>query len=332
MKNKGLLKILVGFCFISTFVLAPFTLGGCNDTAEYRIGLTQFATHPAADAGRQGFKDALTAAGFEEGKDIKYDYQNPEGDATVEQSIAQKFVNDKVNIIFSFGTRVTQQCVKAAENTDIPVVFCGITDPVEAGLISSFENKPENVTGTSDMIEVDSTIELILQIVPGAKKIGTVYNAGEINSVVLANQFKAACSAQGINVSEKTVSTSAEVKTAAESLVGQVDAIWVGTDNTVISGLEALIKVCEDNKIPLFPSDDPSIERGGVACLGFDYYDIGYQAGEMAVKILKGTRASDIPAELGKKFSYTINTTAAERFDVTIPQAILDKALTNYGD
>lgn len=333
MKKGGPLKILVSVCLALMLVLALVVTSGCAKKTQNKIGLTQFATHPAADAGRQGFKDALAAAGFEEGKNVTYDYQNPEGDASIEQTIAQKFVNEKVDLIFSFGTRISQQCVNAAKGTNIPVVFCGITDPVAAGLVTSLSSHPnENVTGTSDMIEVKSSVDLILQIVPGVKKLGTIYNAGEVNSVVLVNQLKEACSLLGITVVERTVSTSADVKVAAESLVGRVDAIWVGTDNTVVSGLEALIKVCEDNKIPFFPSDDPSIKRGGIACLGFDYYDIGYQTGEMAVKILKGTKASDIPAELGKKFSYTVNTKAAERYGVTIPQAILDKALTKYAE
>jgi putative ABC transport system substrate-binding protein len=133
-------------------------------------------------------------------------------------------------------------------------------------------------------------------------------------------------------VVEATVSTSADVLTAAQSLVGQVDVIWVGTDNTVVSGLEAVIGVCEENGIPFFASDDPSIERGGIACLGFDYYDIGYQTGEMAVRILEGESAEDIPAELGKVFSYSVNTAAAELYGVTIPQEIMDKATSIYDE
>jgi putative ABC transport system substrate-binding protein len=111
-----------------------------------------------------------------------------------------------------------------------------------------------------------------------------------------------------------------------------VDVIWVGTDNTVVSALEAVLGVCEDNLIPFFPSDDPSIEKGGIACLGFNYYDVGYQTGEMAVRILEGESAEDIPVELGETFSYTVNTAAAELYGVTIPQAILDKALTIYDE
>ncbi len=329
MKRTGLIK-LVCICLVLVLTLAiPFT-SGCGPTMEYKIGLTQFATHPAADAGREGFIDALADAGFVEDVNVEYDFQNPEGDATTEQTIARKFVNDKVDLIFSFGTNISLQCISAAEGTDIPVLFCAITDPVASGLVSSWEHPDENVTGTSDMIEMDSTVDLILEIVPGVTTLGTIYNASESNSVVLVDALKEVCSPLDIEVMERTVATSADVLAAAQSLVGRVDAIWVGTDNTVVSGLEAVIGVCEDNQIPFFPSDDPSIERGGIACLGFNYYDVGYQTGEMAVRILQGTSASDIPVELGETFSYTVNTAAAERYGVTIPQALLDKALTIY--
>lgn len=311
-------------------MLIPMVAGCAEGEKGCKIGLTQFATHPAADAGREGFVKALAEEGFVEGENVEYDYQNPEGDASAEQTIARKFVDEKVDLIFSFGTRISQQCVKAAEGTDIPVVFCAITDPVAAGLVTNLEHPGGNVTGTSDMIEVESDVDLILAIVPGVKKIGTLYNAGETNSLVLNEKLKKACSAKGIEVKEATVSTSADVQAAAQSLVGRVNAIWIGTDNTVVSGLEALIKVCEDNKIPFFPADDPSVKRGGIACLGFDYYDVGFQTGKMAAKILRGTKAGDIPVELGKKFSYTVNTKAAERMGVTIPQTVLDRAITKY--
>ena len=332
MRRNRSYGLVIGILLVLVLGLTLPLLSACGEKMEYNIGLTQFATHPAADAGRLGFIAALADAGYVEGKNVAYDYQNPEGDATMEQTIAQKFVSEKVDLIFSFGTRISQQCVHAAEGTDIPVLFCAVTDPVAAQLVSDWSHPGENVSGTSDMIEMDSTVDLILDIVGNITKLGTIYNASEVNSVVLNDQLKEVCTPQGITVVERTVSTSADVHTAAQSLVGQVDAIWVGTDNTVVSGLEALIKVCEDNKIPFFPSDDPSIEKGGIACLGFDYYDVGYQTGEMAVKILKGTPATEIPVELGKIFSYTVNTKAAETYGVTIPQEIIDSALTIYNE
>ncbi len=181
------------------------------------------------------------------------------------------------------------------------------------------------------MIVVQDDVELILAIVPSVKKIGTLFNAGESNSVFLAEKLKEACDAKGIEVVEKTVATSADVLAAAQSLIGQVDAIWVGTDNTVVSGLEALIGVCEDNDIPFFPADEPSIERSGIAAYGFDYYDIGVQTGRMIARVLDAGSANSIVVEKGEIISLSINTKAAESMGVTIPQNLIDKAAINYG-
>lgn len=273
----------------------------------------------------------MTETGYIEGEDVDYDYQTAEGDMTLVASIAQKFVSDKVDAIVSIATPDSQASVQAAEGSVIPVIFSAVTDPVGAGLVSDWaSHADENVTGVSDMIVVDDDVKIIQQIIPGVAKIGTIYNAGESNSVFLATKLKEACDSRGIEVVEATVSTSADVLSAAQSLVGKVDAIWVGTDNTVVSGLEALIKVCEDNKIPFFPSDDPSIERGGIAAYGFDYYDLGFQTGQMLARVLKAEGAYAITVEKGKVISLSVNTAAAERMGVTIPQELVDNAKTKY--
>ena len=335
MKFKRMPWLLVLCCVLLAVTLVAWSCDGTNGEQEeeeeeegvvYTIGLTQLVTHPAMEAARNGFIDALADAGYIEGVNVEYDFRNPEGDPTAEQTIAQGFVDDEVDLIYSFGTSISQQCINAAEGTGIPVLFCAVTDPVAAELVASWDHPGENVTGTSDYIEVASSVDLILEIVPGVETIGTIYNAGEVNSQVLVADLNEACDALGIEVVEVTVSTSADVLTAAQSLVGQVDVIWVGTDNTVVSGLEAVLGVCEENLIPFFPSDDPSIEKGGIACLGFDYYDVGYQTGEMAARILDGESAEDIPVELGETFSYSVNTAAAELYGVTIPEDILEKA------
>jgi putative ABC transport system substrate-binding protein len=337
-------KLVVFICLVLVLALATPFLSGCGEQQQqiYKIGISQILTHPALDATRQGIIDALADAGYlEEGqpcpaelqrKDVKFDYQNSEGDMTLVGSIAQKFVADKKDIIVSIATQNSQSAVNAAKGTDIPVVFSAVTDPVAAELISDWNNHPdENVTGVSDMINVKSIVELILDIAPDVKTIGTIYNAGEDNSIVLNDELKKACASMGIEVVERTVATSADVQSASQSLVGQVDAVWIGTDNTVVTGLEALVKVCEDNQIPLFPSDDASVERGGIATLGFDYYDIGYQTGEIVIKILEGEKASTIPVELGKEFYYSINVEAAQKAGLTIPESIVNNAKIVYG-
>jgi putative ABC transport system substrate-binding protein len=313
-------------------VMAVPMFSGCGEAKVYRIGISQILTHPALDATRQGVIDGMTEAGYIEGEDVEYDYQCSEGDMSLVATIAQQFVLDKVDAIVSIATPDSQASVSAAKDSDIPVIFSAITDPVGAGLVVDWESHPdENVTGVSDMISVADDVELIQRIVPGIQTLGTIYNAGESNSVFLTEKLLEACDAAGIDVIEETVSTSADILTAANALVGEVDAIWIGTDNTVVSGLEAVIGVCEDNQIPLFASDDPSIERGCIAAWGFDYYDIGVQTGKMLARVLEaGGDATDIEVEKGEIIFLSVNTAAAERMGVTIPQDLLDIAAVIY--
>jgi len=332
--SRKILKLVPYICLIVALSLIVALAGGCASAGDevYKVGISQIVTHPALDDTRQGIIDGLTEAGYIEGEDIEYDYQNSEGDMALVASIAQKFVSEKLDVIVTIATPNSQAAISAAEGTDIPVVFSAVTDPVGAGLISDWDShSEENVTGVSDMIVVQDDVELITTIIPSVTKIGTLFNAGESNSVFLAEKLKEACDAKGIEVVEKTVATSADVLAAAQSLVGQVDAIWIGTDNTVVSGLEALIGVCEDNDIPFFPADDPSIERGGIAAYGFDYYDIGLQTGRMVARVLDAGSANGISVEKGEIISLSINTEAAENMGVTIPQDIIDKAAMNYG-
>ena len=331
MKRKGLIKILVCICLVLALAI-PFTTG-CGTAMTYEIGISQLLTHPALDATREGIIDGLAEKGYVEGDNLEIDYQNSELDMSLVATIAQQFVSDKVDVIVCIATPNSLAAASAAEGTDIPVVFSAITNPVGEGMVSGWDSHPDqNVTGVSDMISVADDVDLIMEIVPGVETIGNIYCAGESNSVFLAEKLIEACDALGIEVVESTVSTSADVLAAAQSLVGRgVDVIWVGTDNTVVSGLEALIGVCEDNQIPLFPSDDPSIERGGIACWGFDYYDIGYQTGEMVARILDGDgTANNVPVEKGEIIFLSVNTAAAEKMGVTIPQSLIDQAEVVY--
>jgi len=332
MRKKVLTTLLTGLCLVLVLALTLPVLSGCGSSSGMtKIGISQIVTHPALDATRQGVIDGMAEEGYIEGENVEFDYQTSEGDMTLVASIAQKFVSDQVDAIVSIATPDSQASVKAAQGTGIPVVFSAVTDPVGAGLVVDWNSHAdENVTGVSDMIVVSDDVDVILKIVPGVKKLGTLYNSGEDNSVFLTEKLLEACADAGIEVVEATVSTSADVLAAAQSLVGRVDAIWIGTDNTVVSGLEALIKVCEDNDIPFFPADEPSIERGGIAAYGFDYYDLGVQTGKMLARVLKAGEANKIAVEKGAIISLSINTAAAERMGVTIPADIASSAVTTY--
>ncbi|MFC1899171.1 ABC transporter substrate-binding protein [Chloroflexota bacterium] len=332
MTGKRITQIFLSVLLVLVMGLTLALTIGCGAGSTLKIGISQIVTHPALDATREGIIDALAEEGYVDGENIMIDYQNSEGDMNLVASIAQKFVSDKYDAIIAIATPNALAAIDAAEGTDIPVIFSAITDPVGSGMVSDWDSHPnENVTGVSDMIVVQDDVDLIMEIVPDVEKIGTLYNAGEANSVFLTSKLTEACDDLGIIVVEQTVSTSADILAAANALVGQVDAIWVGTDNTVVSGLEALIGVCEDNDIPFFPADEPSIERGGIAAYGFDYYDIGVQTGYMVAKVLKASdSAMSIPVEKGEIISLSINTAAAERMGITIPQSLVSKAVSTY--
>jgi len=304
------------------------TTGGSTDTTavgqNYKIGITQIVSHPALDATAQGFIDALAEAGYVEGENVTYDEQNAQGEMANATTIAQKFVGDQVDLILSIATPTSQAAVQAT--TDIPIVFAAVTDPVAAALVAN-ETAPEaNVTGVSDMLPVQPHLDLIMQLVPDAKTIGLLYNAGETNSVTLVEKEKAAAEAMGLEVVEATAASSSEVLAAAQSLVGRVDVISVLTDNTVVSALESVVMVCEENGIPLIAGDIDSVERGAVAAYAFDYYDHGVQAGQVAVQILEGTAIASIPVQYAQDLKLAINLVAAESMGVTVPEALKSEA------
>ncbi|WP_102262304.1 ABC transporter substrate-binding protein [Mesobacillus jeotgali] len=320
---------------ISLVLASALLLAGCggneasngsSDKKQYKIGLTQFAEHPSLDAATEGFKKALEDKGFKEGDNVKYDFQNAQADMNNTASIANNFVGDKVDLIFANATPSAVAALNATK--DIPIIFTSVTDPIGAGLVEAFDKPGDNITGTTDNHPdaTKKTIDFMTNEI-GAKKIGVIYNAGEQNSEVQLKEVKKLAEANGAKVVEASISTSAEVKQAAESLVGRVDAIYVPTDNTVVSALESVISVANGKKIPLFVGELDSMKRGAVAASGFNYYDIGYQSGLMAAEILSGSKkASEIPVELPKSLTLTINKKAAEEQGVEVKEEWGDDA------
>ncbi len=294
-------------------------------TQAYTIGITQIVTHPALDAAVEGFKAGLAEKGF---TNVTYELKNAEGDMATASSIAQAFASADLDLVLGIATPTSQAVAKAITTT--PIVFTAVTDPVGAGLVDDAEAPGANVTGVSDMLPVQPHLDLIKQIVPDVKTIGVLYNAGEANSVFSIEQEKEAAEAMGIEVIEATASNSSEVKAAADSLVGRVDAISVLTDNTVVSALESVIKVCQQNDIPLISGDTDSVERGSSAAYAFDYRDLGVQAGYMAAEILSGTPISEIPVQFAEKLQLSVNPTSAEAMGVTLPEELVSQAENTF--
>jgi putative ABC transport system substrate-binding protein len=323
--KKSLALILCGLIMLLTACGggSKQTTGGEQKEKVVKIGISQLVEHPSLDAAREGFIAALKDAGYVEGKNLKIDYQNAQGDVNTNMSIAQKLVGEKNDLILAIATSSAQAVAKSTK--DIPVLFTAITDPVGAGLVKSLDEPGANVTGTSDTHPeaIKKTIAAIKTFVPGAKKVGIIYNSGEPNAVVNVKNAKIALKAEGLEPVETSISTSSEVKQAAQSMVGRVDALYIPKDNTVVSALESVIEVANSQKIPTFVGEGDSVKRGTFASYGFDYHDLGYTTGKMAVEILKGKKASDIPVGFPGNLQLYINKKAAQQEGITLKDDLL---------
>ncbi|MDN4075697.1 MULTISPECIES: ABC transporter substrate-binding protein [Fictibacillus] len=315
-KWKGLLGVsLAGMLLLAGCGATKETSSEEKSGKEIKIGVTQLVEHPSLDAAYKGFKKAIEANGL---KNVKYDFQNAQGDQNNSQTIAKNLVGEKVDLIFANTTPSAQHALNATQ--DIPIVFTSVTDPVGAKLVQSFDKPGENITGTTDTHPdaIPKTIEFIDKQTD-AKSVGLIYNKGEQNSVAQVDLVKKELKKSNLKPVEASVSTSADVKQAAESLVGRADVFYIITDNTVVSALESVISVSEDKDIPMFAGELDSVKRGAFAAYGFDYYDIGYEAGQMAAKILKGEKKpSEINVQYPQKLKLVINKKAAEAMNVQL--------------
>ncbi|HHV62759.1 MAG TPA: ABC transporter substrate-binding protein [Firmicutes bacterium] len=326
-RSKGIAVRVCIAALALTMLMAAFVLTAqAKETSKkIKIGVMQIVEHPSLDAARKGFVDSLAEAGYVEGKNVIYDFQNAQGDMSIAQSIAQKFVNDKVDMILAIATPTAQAAAQATDK--IPILITAVTDPKAAGLVKSIEKSGTNVTGTSDLNPVAQQVELVLKFAPKAKRVGIIYNAGETNSLVQVDLAEKAAKALKLNLVKVTCSNSSGVYEAAQSLVGRVDAIYVPTDNTVVSALESVIKVAEQAKLPLIVGEGDSVKRGGLATVGINYYELGKQTGRMALKVIKGANPADMPIEyLAGKAELTINLKAAKSMGVKVPESLIKEA------
>jgi len=318
-------KFVIIFAFVFLLV---FPLTACNNNANYesnekyevkemtrdinlhKIGITQFAENPAQEEALKGFKRALSDNGFDS-KNVKYDIQIAKDDISNSQSIAKKFTDEKVDLIFAISTQSAKDAVSITK--EIPIVFANVADPVGEKLVKSFKMPGGNVTGTSDYYAkiASNTINFIIDEIK-AKNIGIIYSKTEQNSVNKVKRVKTLVESKKSKLIEVVVSKPAEVKQAAESIAGHVDAIYVPNDNTVVSSLEVIINVANQKDIPLFVEELDSMKKGAMATSSFSYEEIGYESGLMAVDILKNNKKpSEIKVKYPKTLKLIINKKAA---------------------
>ncbi len=291
---------------------------------EVTVAVTAIVEHPALDAARDGVKEALAEAGFKEGENLKFVYESAQGNPGTAAQIARQFIGESPNVIVPISTPSAQAVVAATR--DIPVVFTAVSDPLGAQLVTDLDKPGGNVTGLSDMSPVADHVALIKEITPNAKSIGFVYNTAEANSISTLNALKAEAEKAGLTVVESVATKSSEVQGATRSLVGRVDVIYIPTDNTIVSAFEAAVGVAEEAKIPLYAGDTDSVNRGAIAALGFNYFDVGKQTGALVARVLKGEAPGDIPVRVAAGTDLVINKSAAAKMGVTFPESVTARA------
>lgn len=309
---------------LSALTLAMGTQIAIAKEAVKSVAVTAIVEHPALDAARDGVLDALKEAGYTEGQNLKWQYQSAQGNTGTAAQIARKFIGDRPDVLVGIATPTAQALV--AGTKQIPVVFTAVTDPVQAQLTPSWDASGSNVTGVSDLLELDKQVELIKEIIPDAKKVGMVYNPGEANSVAVVEAFKKLLPNHGLQLVEAAAPRTVDVRNAALSLAGKVDVIYTNTDNNVVSAYEALAKVGNDTQTPLIASDTDSVKRGAVAALGVDYRQLGQQTGRIVVRILNGEQPGDIAPQTSDNLQLFINLSAAEKQGVRLSEALLQRA------
>lgn len=298
---------------------------GSSDSASdaaYQVGISQLVQHPALDTATEGFKAAFEAAGIE----VEFDEQNANGEQATALTIAQTFAGADLDLALAVATPAAQALAQNIQ--DKPVLFTAVTDAVSAELVESNEKPGGNLTGTSDMAPISEQIDLLKELVPDAKSVGIVYSSGEVNSQVQVEEFTEIAGGKDLQVKTQTVSSANEIQQAVEAL-GDVDAIYVPTDNMVVAGIASLVGVAEQKQIPVIAAESGTVEGGAAATLGIDYFALGKQTGEMAIEILEnGGDPATMPVQTANEFTYVINEEAAEAQGITIPSEILSEAET----
>ena len=314
---RKLLAPLLVVGILLTSLISLHQLKADKKKDVFRIGISQFITHQSLDATREGFVDELAKQGYVEGKNIEIDLQNAQGEQRNLKTISQQLAESS-DVVLAIATPSAQSLANTTQTT--PVIFSAVTDPVSAKLVESREHPGGNVTGTSDQSSdaISTQINLIKKVLPKAKTIGILYTQSEPNSVVQKDEAKRLLEEKGFTVVEKTILDSNNVKAAAESLMAEVDMVFVPTDNIISSTMETVKQVSIRHKVPVFGGSTEMVAVGGLYNYGTNYEELGRQTARMLVRILKGEKPENIAVELPEKLELHTNQEMADALGIDI--------------
>ena len=314
---RKLLAPLLVVGILLTSLISLHQLKADKKKDVFRIGISQFITHQSLDATREGFVDELAKQGYVEGKNIEIDLQNAQGEQRNLKTISQQLAESS-DVVLAIATPSAQSLANTTQTT--PVIFSAVTDPVSAKLVESRELPGGNVTGTSDQSSdaISTQINLIKKVLPKAKTIGILYTQSEPNSVVQKDEAKRLLEEKGFTVVEKTILDSNNVKAAAESLMAEVDMVFVPTDNIISSTMETVKQVSIKHKVPVFGGSTEMVAVGGLYNYGTNYEELGRQTARMLVRVLKGEKPENIAVELPEKLELHTNQEMADALGIDI--------------
>lgn len=314
---RKLLAPLLVVGILLTSLISLHQLKADKKKDVFRIGISQFITHQSLDATREGFVDELAKQGYVEGKNIEIDLQNAQGEQRNLKTISQQLAESS-DVVLAIATPSAQSLANTTQTT--PVIFSAVTDPVSAKLVESREHPGGNVTGTSDQSSdaISTQINLIKKVLPKAKTIGILYTQSEPNSVVQKDEAKRLLEEKGFSVVEKTILDSNYVKAAAESLMTEVDMVFVPTDNIISSTMETVKQVSIKHKVPVFGGSTEMIAVGGLYNYGTNYEELGRQTARMLIRVLKGEKPENIAVELPEKLELHTNQEMADALGIDI--------------
>ena len=293
------------------------TPAGSTVGKKYTVGVIQFGSHPSLDNCYAGVEAALKASGL----DITIDRQDGNFDSATCDTIAKNMVSKNYDLIIPIATPAAVSAYAAAANTNIPVVFCAVSDPVTAGIVDSLEKVGGNCTGTSDILDLSAQVDMILAMQPELKKIGVLYTTSEANSVSQLARLKEIAEEKGVEIVEQGVQTAADIPQAAASLASKVDCINNFTDNNVVNSLSVVLEQATAAGIPVYGSEEEQVKNGCLASIGLDYVALGKVTGEMALEVLGGADASGMRVKTITDTTPFVNKTVMEQFHITLPAA-----------
>ncbi len=321
------------FATCLALAMAASLLVGCGSKEGYTVGISQFAVHGSLDNCREGFLAGLAEEGIVEGENLTVEYVNAQADPGTAALSASNFVTKKVDMICAIATPCASTAYNATMNTDIPVIYTAVSDPVIAGLAKEDGSPVGNITGTSDALAVDAQLQMIREILPEAKTIGIIYTTSEENSISTIAQYKEKAPQYGFEIVDTGISSISEVAMAAADIAGKVDCITNLTDNTVVSALQTVLAEAEKAGIPVFGSEVEQVKAGCVASMGLEYFELGKQTGRMAAKVLKGeAKASEMNFEVISEPSLYVNFAAADKLGLTLPTRYAKDAYQSFDE